>query len=378
MATLKSLPTVSTVDSMAPYLTADAGSKLRLIEEIKRVTSEIRFLPVDTNLTHIDELNQALFSLHGYLALALPKIDPSDSALREQVVSLRQSISALRQRLQADERDERAGTAEKLTQFQDALFTDVRQTIDSIQQQDAGGKLTVDDLPPTLRNRFIGVTGKHLLQIYPKENIWERDKQEAFVADLRKVDRHATGTPVQLLEYTTLLKESFQEAALYSLIAIALLVFIHFRKASCLVLSLVPVGVGFLWMTAVMGMFGIPFNPANVMTLPLVVGIGVTNGIHILNRFAEELQPSILAKSTGKAVLVSGLTTIAGFGSLIAAKHQGIESLGYVMATGTATCMLVGLTFLPALLNLLDRYGWRIKKTQRDNAQSTLGREEPR
>ena len=96
--------------------------------------------------------------------------------------------------------------------------------------------------------------------------------------------------------------------------------------------------------------------------VPLVVGIGVTNGIHILNRFAEELQPSILAKSTGKAVLVSGLTTIAGFGSLIAAKHQGIESLGYVMATGTATCMFVGLTFLPAILNVLDRYGWSIKK----------------
>jgi predicted RND superfamily exporter protein len=145
-------------------------------------------------------------------------------------------------------------------------------------------------------------------------------------------------------------------------VAIALLVFVHFRKLSCVVLALVPVGVGFLWLTAFMGLFGIPFNPANIMTLPLVVGIGVTNGIHILNRFAEELNPSILAKSTGKAVLVSGLTTIAGFGSLIAAKHQGIESLGYVMATGTATCMIVGLTFLPAMLNLLDRFGWRIKK----------------
>jgi uncharacterized protein len=143
-------------------------------------------------------------------------------------------------------------------------------------------------------------------------------------------------------------------------------------------LALLPVGVGFLWMTGLMGVFGISFNPANVMTLPLVVGIGVTNGIHILNRFAEELQPSILAKSTGKAVLVSGLTTIAGFGSLITAEHRGIESLGYVMATGTATCMFVALTFLPAILNLLDRYGWSIKKTQRDNAQSTLGREEPR
>src|SRR5207247_3827190 len=150
------------------------------------------------------------------------------------------------------------------------------------------------------------------------------------------------------------------------------------RVIACWLLSLFPVGIGTCWVVGVMGATGIMFNPANIMTLPLVVGIGVTNGIHILNRFAEEHHPSILAKSTGKAVLVSGLTTIAGFGSLIVAKHQGIQSLGYIMATGTATCMLIGLTFLPALLNLLSKRGWSIKKTQRDNAQSTLGREEPR
>jgi predicted RND superfamily exporter protein len=112
-----------------------------------------------------------------------------------------------------------------------------------------------------------------------------------------------------------------------------------------------------------------------------MVGIGVTNGIHILNRFAEELHPSILARSTGKAVLVSGLTTIAGFGSLILAQHRGIRSLGCIMSIGVASCMVVGLTLLPAILNLLSQRGWTIrrkKRTQRDNAQSTLGREEPR
>src|SRR5678816_3756631 len=98
------------------------------------------------------------------------------------------------------------------------------------------------------------------------------------------------------------------------------------------------------------------------MTLPLIIGIGVTNGIHILNRFAEEEHPSILARSTGKAVLVSALTAMAGFGSLVLAQHRGIRSLGYVMSTGVATCMIVGLTFLPAILNILSRRGWKIKK----------------
>ena len=121
------------------------------------------------------------------------------------------------------------------------------------------------------------------------------------------------------------------------------------------ILALLPVVIGAVWMVGFMGWAGIPFNPANIMTLPLVIGIGVTNGIQILNRFAEDQNPGILAKSTGKAVLVSGLNTIAGFGSLTLADHRGIQSLGWVMSVGTATCMIAALTFLPAVLTLRDK-----------------------
>jgi len=160
--------------------------------------------------------------------------------------------------------------------------------------------------------------------------------------------------------------------------AIVLLVFFHFRTFSSVVLALLPVAIGSVWLGGLMGFFNVPMNPANIMTLPLVIGIGVTNGIHILNRFAEEQDPSILAKSTGKAVFVSSLTAIAGFGSLILARHRGIHSLGAVMATGLMTCMIAALTFLPALLNLMLRWQSKKKQPSVDNAQSTLGREEPR
>jgi predicted RND superfamily exporter protein len=123
-----------------------------------------------------------------------------------------------------------------------------------------------------------------------------------------------------------------------------------------------------------MGAFGIPFNPANIMTLPLVIGIGVTNGIQILNRYAEEHNAAILSKSTGKAVFVSGLTTFSGFASLILAKHQGIRSLGEVMAMGVALCVISALTLLPAILRMWDAK----KQPGGDNAQSSPGREEPR
>jgi predicted RND superfamily exporter protein len=222
------------------------------------------------------------------------------------------------------------------------------------------------------------VTGKYLLQVYPKDDVRQRDKQEKFIADLRTIDPNVTGEPVQLYEYTSLLKKSYEQAACYALVAIAFLVFFHFRSVGAVILSLLPVGIGALWLAGLMGWFNIPLNPANIMTLPLVIGIGVTNGIHILNRFAEEHTPNILSRSTGKAVLVSGLTAIAGFGSLILAKHRGIHSLGCVMSVGIATCMIAGLTFLPALLNLLGRRRPLIKKPSADDSSPTLGQEEPR
>jgi predicted RND superfamily exporter protein len=169
------------------------------------------------------------------------------------------------------------------------------------------------------------------------------------------------------------------QAAWYSLAAIIVLILFHFRSISSVILSLLPVAIGSLWLGGVMGLLGVSLNPANIMILPLVIGIGVTNGIHILNRFAEEQHPSILARSTGKAVFVSGLTAIAGFGSLIVAKHRGIHSLGIVMAAGVTSCMIAALTFLPTLLMLMvERRGPAKKEPSADNALSTLGQEEPR
>ena len=246
-----------------------------------------------------------------------------------------------------------------------------RSTFKAIATQDNQERLRVQDLPETLRNRFVSLSGKHLLMVYPKRDPWQRDNQREFVFTLRQaldpLDLNRpiiTGPPVQLYEYTGLLRSSCEEAAYYSLLAIVLLVLIHFRSLVAVVLALLPVAIGSIWLGGIMGWLSIPFNPANILILPLVIGIGVTNGIQILNRFAEERNPSILAKSTGKAVLISGLNTIAGFGSLMVGKHQGIASLGYVMAAGTATCLVAALTFLPSVLYLIQKLEKK-KATQR-------------
>ena len=377
---LKRLPTVASngVESIATFLSQDQTGKLRLISEIKQTVAPLQFNTPDAQPVNIENFSRTLYSLYGYLGAALDEIKDSDPKLSAQLAALRDAINALRKAMLSGDATLLDEHAEKLAEFQKALFLDMRETFQTLKNQDDRAPLQVADLPPALRHRFVGTTGKFLLQVYPKYDVWQRRYQEQFIADLRTIDPNVTGTPVQLYEYTTLLKNSYERAAWYSLMAIAILVFIHFRSLMAVILALLPVGIGTLWLAGLMGWLNIPFNPANIMTLPLVIGIGVTNGIHILNRFAEERTPGILSRSTGKAVLVSGLTAIAGFGSLMLAQHRGIHSLGCVMATGIATCMVAGLAFLPALLNLLGRRTPLIRNPVPTKLSSAPGQEEPR
>jgi uncharacterized protein len=352
---LTNLPSVAGVESLTRFLAEDQTRKLDMIRAIKQDLCTIHFQEQDINPVELSKLSVTLYGTSGYLGNAIAATRTNDPALSQQLLSLQSAIEDLRKEMLKGKAPQSQSNSLKLASFQQALFDDVHDTFEALQNQDASGPLRIQDLPSALRNRFIGVTGKYMIMVYPKEDVWKRENQKKFIEDMQKVYPNVTGTPVQLYYYTESLRASYVQAAYYSLAAIALLVFVHFRSPLSVALSLVPVAAGFLWLGGIMGYFNIPLNPANIMTLPLVIGIGVTNGIHILNRFAEEQTPNILARSTGKAVLVSGLTAIAGFGSLILAQHRGIRSLGYVMSAGLATCMIAGLTFLPALLTLIVR-----------------------
>ena len=375
---LTNLPAVAGVESVAGRLSEDQTFKLGVVGDIKRELAPVHFAEPDPRPVDLQELSAVLISLSGYLGLALDVVKTEDPALVPQFKSMRDAIQDLRKEMLRGDTDQVAANALKLAAYQQSLFNDVRGTFEALRNQDNRAPLSVADLSPALRDRFIGVTGKYLLMVYPRNDAWKREVQKVFIDQVGKVYPNVTGTPVQLYHYTALLKDSYQQAAWYSLGAIAILVFFHFRSLLCVVLALVPVASGSLWLGGLMGWLGVPLNPANIMTLPLVIGIGVTNGIHILNRYAEEQTPSILARSTGKAVLVAGLTAMAGFGSLILAQHRGIHSLGCVMTTGLATCMVAGLTFLPALLNLLLRPPAPTEQPSADNKRLTPGREEPR
>ena len=393
---VKKLPLVASVDyddrgdAIFDLLTRDQTKEMELVNSIKNEVSDLHFPradedqlrlqepnPTDTvqravkpesdeNQVRLHDLSATLYGTMGYLGQAADTVEKDRPELARQLLSLRLAVSDFRVKMLSGD----PSIPQRLQKFQQALFDDIRQTFETIKNQDTSGGLKPEDLPPAAHNHFIGRTGKYKVEVFPKNDIWQHDNQRDFIAQLRQAlapnGDKVTGTPVQLYEYTTLLKDSYQQAALYALAAIAFMVFLHFRSITCVILSLLPVAIGSVWTAGLMGLFGIPFNPANIMTLPLVIGIGVTNGIQILNRVAEEQHPRILSKSTGKAVLVSGLTALTGFGSLTLAKHQGLQSLGFVMAIGIAACMIAALTFLPAVLNILTRYGWSVtkKKTQ--------------
>jgi uncharacterized protein len=356
------LPTVADVDPppdmLENFIESNQVQKLPYIRGIKELVRPLDFKPPDTQPVDLGNLSSTLYSLSGYCGAALEQIGTNDPALSGQLTILKTAIGDFRKAMLSGSDEEQAENSRKLTEFQQAFFNDIRDSFNSLQNQNISSPLRVSDIPPALRDQFVGQNGEFLIQIFPKNDVWQRPYQQTFVNDLRTIDRNATGTPVQLYEYESLLKNSYMQAAWYALIAICILVLLHFRSFLAVILALIPVVIGSLWLTGLMGEFNIAFNLANIMTLPLVIGIGVTNGIQILNRYAEEGTPSVLSRSTGKAVLVSGLTAISGFGSLVLAQHRGIHSLGEVMAMGIALCMLAALTTLPALLNLLGR--WRI------------------
>ncbi len=352
------LRSVAEVDSIAPVLAGNQERKLALVRQITAAAAAIRFAPMDREPVDIAALDKTLQDFGRTVVGAVQYTGTNmDEDLKAQLYELREAVGRWRVAIGAGPREQGALQA---TLYQKALFGDLDGTLAALKGQEYREPLRVEDLPAGIRSRFIGRTGKILLQIYPRGNVWEHEAQEVFVRELRTINPAVTGSPVRFYENTTRLKRSFQLAVAYAVAAIAFMLLIHFRNGACVLLALLPVAVGIVWTFGLMVLFGMKFNPANVIAPTLLIGIGVANGIHILNRFIEEKHPSILGKSTGKAVLVSALTTCTGFGSLMLAKHAGIASLGEVMAIGTALCMLASVTVLPALLILLTRAGLKL------------------
>jgi len=264
--------------------------------------------------------------------------------------------------------------ADQLNRVRDQLrrlpLTDCYARLSRLQQQMAGDLLTrlyalrsianpesprLADLPASLVTRFVGQHGRHLLKIYGRGNIWDMQALRRFVADVRTVDPRVTGNPLQTYEASLEMKHSYEQAALLALAVILGVLWFDLRSIKDSLLAVVPLTLGMAATFGVLGWMDIPLNPANMIALPLVLGLGIDYGIHIVHEHRERGGPYRMGAATAIAVTVDGLTTIVGYGSLMIASHQGLQSLGRVLTIAITCCMLASMIALPALLAWLSR-----------------------
>ena len=220
---------------------------------------------------------------------------------------------------------------------------------------------TVADLDDALVSRFIGRREKPLLRVYAKGDIWERESLERFVRDVERVDPRITGHPIQTYYASAQMQRSYLHAGVYASLTVAMLLMFDFSSIRATAVAMVPLVFGFALLTGVMGWLRIPFNAANTIILPVLLGIGVDNGVHVVHDWRSQAVGSYrLRSSMAVAMLLCSATTMAGFCSMIFARHQGLRTLGQVLTLGIACCLATSLGFLPAALTVVDR--WRASR----------------
>lgn len=219
------------------------------------------------------------------------------------------------------------------------------------------------DLPEDLQRRFVSASQKRpgfRLLVAPPANFWEGDVARRFIEAVEAVDPESAGHGMSVIVHSDMIRGDFIRATIYAVLAIIFVLALSFRRVEDVLTVLIPVAIGWGWMLGVLALLGISFNAANIVVLPLVLGIGVDAGVHMVHRAREgqrdELSPDEIMKRvmgrTGVAVSVSALTTMVGFAGLTVAEYGGMKSLGFAMVLGVGLTWGATLVVLPALLRL--------------------------
>jgi hopanoid biosynthesis associated RND transporter like protein HpnN len=243
---------------------------------------------------------------------------------------------------------------ERLQLLDGSLRSDLTDQLTRLDKSLTAREFTSDDLPAALRDRWIAPDGRELVEIVPVEDLNDNAAAARFVSAVRGVIPRATGLPVVYQEASATIVGAFSEALTYALLAISALLVLLLRRIGDVVLVLVPIIFAALLTAAVAIGFDLPLNFANVIALPLLIGVGVDNGIHMVHRMRTDppADGHSQTTSTSRAVLASGLTTIASFGNLAYSEHLGMASMGQLLTIGMVVTLLATLVLLPALIRL--------------------------
>ncbi|MBL0225097.1 MAG: MMPL family transporter [Geobacteraceae bacterium] len=350
---LEKLPAVDHVVSLLALVPDQQEEKLAELAALRLVMDSVRPAPYEENL-RVMEL-PAIFENFRDRVDKLNKSLETAKAVEAQTVGA--FLATLDGFFTSLEQEKDRNALGMLREFQGGMFAELPDKLRMLKESLEAAPVSESDIPKELKQRFVGKSGKLLLQVAPKGEIFEREPLEAFVKQVQSVVPNATGEPVMVYESLTVLRDSYLKAFLYAFAGIAVILLINFKSLRFALIGSLPLAAGLLLMVGGMWLSGISFNSANIIVLPLILGVGIDSAIYIINRYrqGDETPEQVALSSAGIGVFLNALTILFSFGALMVAHHQGVFSIGAVMSLGMAASVAVFMVFLPALLEIWGR-----------------------
>jgi len=355
-ARYEKLPEVARVVEVASLAPPEQDVKVPLLADIQQ---RLRNLPKrGQTITHMkpvcEQLQNRLTKLAEELQPLAGSACDSHGEATTLLTDLRESVWNLhRQMLLLP-----TATVEKrLQRFEERLAGDLAEDLHRLREVATPEPILLSDLPPALRARYVGRSGKWLLRVFARESLWEFPQLEQFTRQIHAIDPTATGKPFGTVEGLRAMKNGLQRAGIYAFLVIVAVLWIDFRSWKHTAIAVAPLVLAVILSLGILGLFGVPLNPANMIAFPLILGVGVDNGVHILHDYLlrRREQSATISYAIGRGVLVKALTTMISFGTLMIASERGLVGLGLILTLGVGCSMLTALVFLPAVLHLRAR-----------------------
>ena len=329
---------VSLVRLPDDYLPADQKESLAILDEASFFLESI-FAPADETSALPDaEFVSLLGELEASLGQRLLEADTSPE-MTASLQSLKTSLAALQTEKPA---------ARNL--FTSLVLPPIKAETEWLSRALTPEELTLDDLPDAMRSRFIAPNGQTLVSITPAEDLLPVDTLRRFTEAVMSLVP-VTGRPVLDLGIGSIVIKAFSTALALAVISIFIVLMLTLRNFLDSLLVFIPLAMTALLTLSVSVLANLPLNMANVVVIPLIFGLGVGNGIHVVRRFHQcSNVDELVHSSTPRAVFLSNLTTLGTFGALSFSTHQGIWSIGVLLTVALSSLMLLTLISLPALL----------------------------
>lgn len=347
---LEKLPAVDHVVSLPSLVPEQQEAKLAELAALRLVMAEVKPAPYEENL-RVMELPTVFENFRNRVAKLKQVLEAGKATEAKPVGAFLATLDGFFTSLEKEKDKNALGM---LREFQGGMFAELPDKLHLLKESLESSRVGEADVPEQLKQRFVGKSGKLLLQVAAKKEIFEHEPLAEFVKQVQGVVPNATGEPVMVYESLTILRDSYLKAFGYAFIGIAVILMINFKSLRYALLGTLPLAAGLLLMVGGMRLIGISFNSANIIVLPLILGVGIDSAIYIINRYrlGNETPAQVATSSAGTGVFLNALTILFSFGALMVAHHQGVFSIGAVMSLGMIANVAVFLAFLPALLSL--------------------------